>query len=599
MSVASTWSYLRDLPTGNLSGHARLRLHRNARLVAAALVLAAFPAMALVSEAPLAVIASLMLFGILPAAVAVDVRRPAKLDRAVILNLVIIGAVLTGGVIRGLPVVSATSLLALMTIEAMLVVGRRQRVTVIGLALLAAIVMAGSSIAALGKIEATTLEHSMVWTVTLAAALVISNTMMLMHGILGGLAAATRKMREQTIQSIEVEQMVSESVVAIDRNGSVIRVSNNTDRVLSLAPDALKGRGLAELVLVADRPLLLSAISQAMHKSKDKPATKQTMFRLRLRTSALEQRPAYRWVEFCVSPAQTSNCVTATLRDIDEQVTEEERMVAAALEAETAKKARGAFLSTVNHELRTPLNAIVGFSEILSNPQTMPATPERVKEYATLINGAGQDLLRMVTAMIDITKLDSGVYDFDPELTELQPMLEALAISFSDSAESKEAKVVVHATDATISGEVDIRALRCVVQQLLSNAAKFGRPKGVIDLHLKQEPEWITISVTDKGQGIAKDKLQQLGQSFVRLNDTLDREHGGIGLGLSLARGLMSLHGGLISIESTQGKGTTVTLSLPRPDVRPDQLANVHTLTPAATKAATLPSDTVPERRRA
>ncbi len=597
MSSTALWSLLKDLPNGNLSGHARIRLHRNARLVAAAMMLAAFPAMALVASDPLAVVASLVLFGVLPAAVAVDVRRPARLDRAVILNVIIMVAVLTGGVLRGLPFVSAISLLALVAIEAMLVVSHRQRLAITGIAATGMLVFVTVSPVELLPAGA---QMTVAWSTALAAMLTISNTAMLLHGTLAGLSSTRRRMREQTIQSLEVEQMVSESVIAIDTHGSVIRVSNNTDRVLGLSMEALKGRGLAELVLVADRPLLLSAISHAAHsRDNDEPVRNRT-FRLRLRTSVMDHKPAYRWIAFGVSPSQSSpHSVIATLRDIDAQVTEEEQMVKAAQEAETAKKARGAFLSTVNHELRTPLNAIVGFSEILANPETIPAGPERVKEYARIINGAGQDLLCMITSMIDITKLDSGVYDFDPEMSLLKPTVEAAVESFRHSAADTIPAIVVSAKEGELACNIDPRAMRSILAQLLSNAVKFGNPKGRITINLKQERDWITVAVSDQGDGIARDKLEQLGRNFARLDDTLGRQHGGIGLGLSLSRSLMNLHGGLIAIDSALGKGTTVTLSFPRPDVRADQLINIHPLVKSVPVHQSAPSDVTPERRRA
>jgi two-component system, cell cycle sensor histidine kinase DivJ len=597
MSSTALWSLLKDLPNGNLSGHARLRLHRNARLVTAATMLAAFPAMALVSGDPIAVVASLVLFGILPAAVAMDVRRPARLDRAVIINLCIIAAVLAGGVLRGLPLVSAVSLLALVGIEATLIVSRRQRRPALGMV---AVGMLAFALAALSAPIPAGTEMPAVWSAALAAVATVINTAMLLHGTLAGLSATSHRLREQSIQSLEVEQMVSECVVAIDTHGSVVRVSNNTDRVLGLTVDALKGRGLAEMVLVADRPLLLSAISHAAHAQENGTAKCGRTYRLRLRTASTDQSPSYRWIAFGVSPSLSApHAVIATLRDIDEQVREEEHLVKAALEAETAKKARGAFLSTVNHELRTPLNAIVGFSEILANPETLPSSPERVKEYAGIINGAGQDLLRMVTSMIDITKLDSGVYDFDPEMTTLMPLVQSAADAFRDNLGSNAPTIVLSAPDDTIAVHADARALRSVLMQLLSNATKFNKAEGKISIKIGQERDWITVAVCDQGPGIARDKLDQLGRNFARIDETLGREHGGIGLGLALSRGLMSLHGGLIGIDSSLGKGTTVTLSLPRQEVRPDQLANIHPMVQPAAAPKAMNDVQTPERRRA
>jgi cell cycle sensor histidine kinase DivJ len=544
---------------GALMPDASLRLFRECRLVSAIAILAVFPAIALTSDGALAVLASLLLFGILPAAIALDVRHARLLPRALMMSLVAAAAVLLGGVLRGLPPVPANALLAVLAIEAAVLGGARVRLAAITIvtAMLAATTIAGlmQSFGVTGGFLAEPMPNV---TVTIAIVLVI-NVMLLARGMAQGVATERRGAREQRLQGREIEAMVSETVVAADGSGAVIRVSDNATRVLGLPSEALKGRGLTELILVADRPLFLTALADCVHSASQKT------LRVRLRTSTSDEAPRYRWVEITWKPSDEDRTVAlATLRDIDCLVASEDLARKAASEAEAAKTARASFLTTVNHELRTPLNAIIGFSEFLANPATTPQNTDRLQEYASIINGAGQDLLRIVTAMIDITRIDSGVYEFEPEAANVVAIVQAAVECFQSEPEAKNAKIRVETSDDYLDAHVDQRALRCVLHQVLSNAVKFGGNSRPVTVRISADDASIEVSVTDFGPGISQEKLALLGSHFARLDEGLTRERGGIGLGLSLARGLMALHRGRMAITSSPGQGTTVRLSLAR-----------------------------------
>jgi two-component system, cell cycle sensor histidine kinase DivJ len=535
-----------------LSAHARLRLFRDSRLVATALILALFPALAIGSSEPWTVTAALVLFAAMPVVIALEVRRVAMLDRAVIMSLLCMVAILAGGVLKGMDATAAALLIAVAVMEAIVVSSPRSRrkISALGIAccfgLLAFEMFQMQDSAPAGNLSAM-----------LAAALAVLNVLMLIRGLANAIELEKSNSREQRIIGNEIGDIVSETVVASDANGNVLRVSRNCVRLLGLEPVALLGKGLLELVLVSDRPAFLSAVAGAAGGS---PVTA----RLRLRHTAGSERPSYRWVEMVVRPSLGAAMATvATLRDVDALVAEEDRLNRAAAEAETAKKSQAAFLSTVNHELRTPLNAIIGFSDVLAQPTTMPSDPERVADYARIIRGAGHDLLRMVTSMIDITRLDTGVYDFEPDVQNVAALVDAAVEAYGQDAQSANARFAVTHAVKLREMPVDQRVLRAILQQLLSNAVKFGN--GTVDVSTSARNGQFEISVTDHGQGISPDKLAHIGRSFARLDDSLSRERGGLGLGLSLASALARLHGGCLRISSESGKGTTATLCLPAP----------------------------------
>jgi cell cycle sensor histidine kinase DivJ len=574
---------------GALMPDGGLRLFRDCRLVSAAIILAAFPAIALASGGSLAVLAAMLLFGILPAAIALDVRNPAGLPRALVMSLIAAAAVLLGGVLRGLPPVPAMAMLGVLAIEAIVLGGARLRP--VALAILAAsmiaTVMAGI-VQPFGMARGALSEPLPYATMTMALVLVI-NVLLLARGLTRGLAAEQQSFHEQRIQSREIEAMVSETIVAADGTGAVIRVSGNAMRVLGLPAEALKGRGLTEMILVADRPLFLTALGDCVHSGRE-----QT-FRVRLRTSPANEAPRYRWIEVGLKAStEDSSMALATLRDIESLVAEEAQGRRATEAAEAGKSAQASFLTTVNHELRTPLNAIIGFSEFLANPATTPQSADRLREYAGIINGAGQDMLRIVNAMIDITRIDRGVYEFEPEPANVTAIVRSAVDSFRLEPEGKNTRIGIEAMDEPLDALVDQRAFRCVLHQVLSNAVKFGESSSPVVIRLSGDIAAVQVAITDYGLGISQEKLVLLGSHFARLDEGLNRERGGIGLGLSLASGLMALHRGRIDIASSPGQGTTVKLSLARLTAPASNILPItRNLSPEAPQVA----DHAPQRR--
>jgi two-component system, cell cycle sensor histidine kinase DivJ len=575
------WSHPACLPAGD-----RLRLFKEARIAAAAVILCLFPALALASgEAP-AVIASLLLAGLLPAVVALDVRRPARLDRAAALYVVITAAVLTGGVLRGLPAAAAALLVCLAAIESFAISRQRGRM----LSALAALAGLAALSAASIAVHARAAPAAESGAAGLAAALLaLVGAAVLIRGLAALARRQTQGASRDKALSGHIETVMSETVLAIDRSGGVVHVSVNAPRILGLDADELRGRGLQELTLVADRPALLTAIADSATVS----ARRKVRFRLRRNTR--DRLPDYRWAELAIEPSAPGRLTIAALRDVSADVVEEEHARTSAMEADAAKRARAAFLSTVSHELRTPLNAVIGFSEILSNPTTMPADEARVREYAAIVKGAGQDLLRMVSAMIDITRIDSGVYDFEAEDADVIALVESAVEAFRQEPEARGEAIAIRCGADALQANVDAKALRSILFQLLSNAAKYGGGKGV-EVEVSGSPHGVAIRVADKGPGIAADKLALLERNFACLDEGLSRERGGIGLGLALARGLTALHGGKITIDSRPGRGTAVTLHLG--GAEPSSASNVRVLAPVARSIAAHAPAAAPDHGR-
>ncbi len=352
-----------------------------------------------------------------------------------------------------------------------------------------------------------------------------------------------------------------------DSFGDVVLASAASAAVLGVAPRTLCGGGLLARVHVSDRPSYLKALSDAAN------GCEAVTVRFRLHAEEPDEpssgRHAVIWAEmraYRVRPADWTagvSVVIASTRDISAQQQHAEEIEAARREAERANELKGRFLATVSHELRTPLNAIIGFSELLSADHPFLMTEERRKEYAQIIRSSGHHLLEIVNTLLDISKIDSGNFDFEPEPFGFGEL--ATSVCNLMQLKAEEANVVI---DRRIGSDLpdisaDRRACRQILINLVSNAVKFTPAQGRVTVTVTATADDLVLSVADTGIGIAEADLPRLGDPFFQSGDVHRRNHEGTGLGLSVVRGLVGLHRGRMSIESGTGAGTTVTIALP------------------------------------
>ncbi len=250
---------------------------------------------------------------------------------------------------------------------------------------------------------------------------------------------------------------------------------------------------------------------------------------------------------------------------------ERERLFAEAEQAreiaEQANHAKDEFIALVSHELRSPLNAMLGWTRILQeqNPD------EKTKAYALdVIVRNARSQSRLIEDLLDIARVGKGKLRLELQPTELIPIINAAIEIIKPAAEAGKIKLsqTLDRTADFITGDVD--RLRQVIENLLSNAVKFTTPGGSVRVSLEREGLEAKIIISDTGQGIRQDFLPQIFERFKQADPSTTRRHGGLGIGLSLARDLVELHGGAISAESAgEGKGATFTVTLPLRMVAP------------------------------
>ena len=387
-------------------------------------------------------------------------------------------------------------------------------------------------------------------------------------------------------------QNMTDVITRHGRNGAVTFVSPAAERLIGVPAARLLAHGLFERVHVADRPAFLTVISDAATRAR----AASVEYRLRLGPLAsegnAETAPTYVWVESsCRAVEQgssglaagTGGEVIAVTRDISRHKADALALEAARAEAERANEAKSRFLATVSHELRTPLNAIIGFSEMLTQERTMGLDAERRQDYARLIHDSGQHLLAVVNGILDVSRIETGHFDIVPEPFAIGPLLESCCEMMKLRAEQAGVRFKVEDAPSLPEIVADKRALRQVLINLISNAIKFTRRGGSVDVLARVEGGELLLIVADTGIGIAEDDLSQLGHPFFQAHSAYDRPHEGTGLGLSVVKGLVELHGGRLVIESRLGEGTRVMVRLPRecrPAARAPSPGNIEHLKP-------------------
>ncbi|MGV0028242.1 CheR family methyltransferase [Phormidesmis priestleyi] len=237
-------------------------------------------------------------------------------------------------------------------------------------------------------------------------------------------------------------------------------------------------------------------------------------------------------------------------------------------QAEAANLAKDEFLSNLSHELRNPLNTILGWAQILRNRQLDQATMTRALET---IERSARLQTQLIEDLLDISRITSGKLHLNTKLIDLVSVVDLAIESVQLSAEAKSIQIVSQLTSTTMVGDGD--RLQQVLWNLLSNAIKFTPSGGQVEVTVKPVQTQVEIRVSDTGQGIGADLLPYVFDRFRQGDSSTTKSSQGLGIGLTIVRHIVELHGGTVRAESLgEGQGTTITVSLPlrsRPPLSP------------------------------
>ena len=251
-------------------------------------------------------------------------------------------------------------------------------------------------------------------------------------------------------------------------------------------------------------------------------------------------------------------------RNISAQTKAQALLKVAKEEAEYAAQLKGTFLANMSHELRTPLNAVIGFSEIIKNEIFGKVGSNKYLEYAEDIHTSGLHLLDLINSILDLSKIEAGTQELIEENVNIDNLIDNCLRITSPQKESAGVSITVALSSNIPNILGDSRMLKQVLINLISNAVKFTPKGGKISLSSGHSPDGsFYLIVRDTGIGIKEDDISKALTPFVQIDSELSRKYHGTGLGLSLSKNLMELHGGDLTLESTFGEGTAVTITIP------------------------------------
>ncbi|WP_407355244.1 PAS domain-containing sensor histidine kinase [Methanolobus sp. WCC5] len=241
---------------------------------------------------------------------------------------------------------------------------------------------------------------------------------------------------------------------------------------------------------------------------------------------------------------------------------ENEELIKSRAEAEAASNAKSEFLTTMSHELRTPLNSIIGFSDVMLSGMTGEIT-EQQEKYLKNIAVSGKHLLELINNILDISKIEAGKMELEPEQFMVSHVIDEVVDVVSPLAIKKRIKLEIECANKVQSICADKLKFKQIIYNLMSNAIKFTQKDGFVKVSIRASEDMILISVTDSGIGISEEEQKHLFQPFRQIDNGIERHYEGTGLGLALVKKYVELHGGRIWVQSKTGHGSTFAFEIP------------------------------------
>lgn len=242
------------------------------------------------------------------------------------------------------------------------------------------------------------------------------------------------------------------------------------------------------------------------------------------------------------------------------------RTAEAQLRAEQAARVKTDFVAHVSHELRTPLNAVIGFGEVLERQLFGPLGHPKYAEYARDIRESGEHLLSLINDVLDMSKIEAGRMELQREIVVPLDVVRASLVLVSALANARATPVRVEVSEDLPLLYADVRAVKQILVNLLSNALKFTTSGGDVRIAARDAGDAVLFTVSDDGPGMSRAEIEVALTPFGQVSGMVAQSERGTGLGLALANRLAELHGNPLDIDTVPGRGTRISFRIPRGD---------------------------------
>ncbi|MEN8076633.1 ATP-binding protein [Clostridioides difficile] len=284
-------------------------------------------------------------------------------------------------------------------------------------------------------------------------------------------------------------------------------------------------------------------------------------------TRLLTNNGDIKWINWSCSYVKEENFIIATGRDITEEkkLEIEKKLIEDALHVESIKNE---FFANISHEFKTPLNIILASLQVIAqnitNENIIISNDFNFSKYTNSIKQNSYRLLRLANNLIDITKIDTGYYEIHPKNCNIISIIEDITISVAQYIQDKGIELIFDTYTEELIVSCDPDKIERIMLNLLSNAIKYTKSPGKITVNIDTINNDVVISVKDSGIGISRENLPIIFERFMQVDNTLTRKCEGSGIGLSLVKSLVQMHGGKIAVYSIEGLGSEFTFTLPK-----------------------------------
>ena len=362
--------------------------------------------------------------------------------------------------------------------------------------------------------------------------------------------------RENSLLQTTLEN-IGEGLSVFDRQGHLVARNSRFCELLDLPADLPVGTPLREV-------LMLQAARGDFGDSDTDDEVAHRLEQFFLDVPVVKERATRSGRTLQIRRGKMpGGAIVSVYSDITEIKLSERRLVEARSQAELANRSKSDFLANMSHELRTPLNAIIGFSEIISKELFGPVGNGKYLEYMADIHKSSLHLLSIINDVLDMSKIEAGKLELSRERLGIQSIICDVIRMMHEQAASRGVELIPQLPQEEVAIWADERAMKQVFLNLLSNAIKFSRPGGRVMIRAGVgQAGMALVQFEDRGIGMNEEEQERALQPFGQAQPATTRNYGGTGLGLPITKGLIEAHGGRLTIESSTGCGTTVTVTL-------------------------------------